>query len=90
MFKKLIVLLCILPVYAGPHGAVNFVRLLTDKAHDWSNDTVVSFPGTAQFENSTERWTPADAPTYLASVSPANERDVATVVSGKESDYRLH
>ncbi|ROT38906.1 FAD-binding domain-containing protein [Sodiomyces alkalinus F11] len=46
----------------------------------WSPDTYVSFPGSQEFEQSTERWTTFSAPTYRAAISPATEEDVAKIV----------
>jgi hypothetical protein len=81
MFQKLLLFLWALPLYAAPHSNIDLAHLLTNKANHWADRTTVSFPGTTRFENSTERWTPAAAPSYFASVSPANEKDIVTAVS---------
>ena len=54
--------------------------LLSQKANGWDNRTIISFPQSSTFINSTERWSTYDPPTYLAAVSPATEADVAKVV----------
>lgn len=89
MFKNLVLFLCALPVYAAPQFSGDLYQLLNNKANRWTNGTAISFPGSTQFESSTQRWTPADAPNYSASVSPANERDIATLVSDKESNQKI-
>ncbi|KAI0533242.1 hypothetical protein GGR58DRAFT_517086 [Xylaria digitata] len=46
----------------------------------WSAQTTISFPDQALFANVTERWTTFSAPTYLAAVSPGNERDLIQIL----------
>jgi hypothetical protein len=54
--------------------------LTAGRSSSWSPDTIISFPGTEEFENATARWTIAGAPTYAAAISPATEADVALAV----------
>ena len=46
----------------------------------WSASTVVAFPNSTEFTNATERRDSWEAPGWAASVSPDNEKDVATAV----------
>jgi len=54
---------------------------LTQPSVKWSPQVILSFPGSPNFETATERWTIFDPPTYSASVTVANEQDVANAVS---------
>lgn len=46
----------------------------------WSANTILSYPGSDEFYNSTERWSIAYEPTYFGAISPATEQDVAQAV----------
>ena len=54
--------------------------LLSQRSNNWSQGTIISFPNSTTFDNSTTRWSTYDAPSYLAAISPANEADVAKTV----------
>lgn len=72
--------LCALQVPAAPNQPLFLRKLLSQRANHWANGTVISFPNSTTFDDATQRWSTFDAPTYLAAVSPANERDVAKSV----------
>ncbi|KAM0251916.1 hypothetical protein ACHAQJ_007931 [Trichoderma viride] len=55
--------------------------LLTSPARNWSANTTVSFPGSAAFNESTERWTIFDPPTYVAAIQPGTEEDISKVIN---------
>lgn len=55
--------------------------LLLRTENNWSANTIISFPGEADFENATDRWTIFAPPTYSAAISPAMENDVVKIVS---------
>jgi len=65
-------------IYAAPFPDLRTV--LTYPANKWSPGTVVSFTGTDEFKNATQRWTITGAPTFSAAISPANEKDVIAAV----------
>ena len=69
-----------LSVSLTPFHPGDIRTLLSQKANGWDNRTIISFPQSSTFVNSTSRWSTYDAPTYLAAVSPATESDVAKVV----------
>jgi hypothetical protein len=46
----------------------------------WSPNTTIAFPGQANFNAKTERWSIFDPPTYFAVVSPATEADLVQTV----------
>ena len=75
-----------LPVSAIPFHPGDIRTLLSQKANGWDNRTIISFPESSTFINSTSRWSTYDAPTYLAAVSPGTETDVAKVVRDKKSE----
>lgn len=54
--------------------------LLTDPARQWAANTTVSFPGSTNFDNATERYSIFNQPTYSAAVSPGTEGDISKVV----------
>ncbi|KAL7787172.1 hypothetical protein V8C37DRAFT_419020 [Trichoderma ceciliae] len=54
--------------------------LLTDPSRKWSPNTFVSFPNSAAFNESTERWTIFDPPTYIAAIRPGTEEDISKVI----------
>lgn len=54
--------------------------LTTGRRAPWSPDTIISFPGSEEFDNATARWTIAGAPTYAAAITPATEADVSQAV----------
>lgn len=66
-----------------PHP--NLKPLLTDPTRKWSLNTTVSFPSSPAFNASTERWTIADPPTYVAAIRPGTEEDIGKVVSPASS-----
>ncbi|KAI1212144.1 FAD-binding domain-containing protein [Annulohypoxylon truncatum] len=49
-------------------------------SQNWSSKTIISYPGSSQFFNATERWTTFSAPTYSAAISPGTEDDLVKVV----------
>ncbi|KAH6603848.1 hypothetical protein Trco_007294 [Trichoderma cornu-damae] len=55
--------------------------LLTDPIRKWSANTTVSFPNSAAFNESTERWTIADPPTYVAAIRPGTEEDISKIIN---------
>ncbi|RYP78223.1 hypothetical protein DL771_000700 [Monosporascus sp. 5C6A] len=59
---------------------VDLRSLLTDPARGWSVDTTVSFPGSSEFIQSTERWTIFRPPTYSASIRPGTEADIVKII----------
>lgn len=85
--SSLLAFLCVLEnVVAFPQGYSNkpepdLKPLLTDPIRKWSLNTTVSFPSSPAFNASTERWTIADPPTYIAAIRPGTEEDIGKVVS---------
>ncbi|KAK6957468.1 hypothetical protein Daesc_000254 [Daldinia eschscholtzii] len=63
---------------AGLASRVDLKSVLTNQK--WSADTTISFTGSPEFYNATERWTTFSAPTYRAAISPATEDDVVKIV----------
>lgn len=61
--------------------------LLTDPARAWAPSTTLSFIGTRQFNDATERWTVFSPPTYKAAISPETEEDVRKAVSKRLGDF---
>ncbi|UKZ52644.1 hypothetical protein TrVGV298_006425 [Trichoderma virens] len=55
--------------------------LLIDPIRKWSLNTTVSFPNSPAFNASTERWTIADPPTYIAAIRPGTEEDIGKVIN---------
>ncbi|KAL7944094.1 hypothetical protein V8C42DRAFT_327713 [Trichoderma barbatum] len=55
--------------------------LLTDPILKWSANTTISFPNSSAFNASTERWTIADPPTYIAAIRPGTEEDIGKVLN---------
>ncbi|QYS96959.1 FAD-binding PCMH-type domain-containing protein [Trichoderma simmonsii] len=55
--------------------------LLTDPARQWAANTTVSFPGSTNFDNATERYSIFNQPTYSAAVSPGTEGDISKVIN---------
>jgi hypothetical protein len=53
--------------------------ILAKHAHKWT-ETTLSFPGSEEFVNATERWTTFSAPTYSAALTPATEDDLIDIV----------
>lgn len=60
--------------------SVDIKSVLTSPSNKWAANTIISFPGSAQFANTTERWTLFDAPTYAAAISPGTEADLVKAV----------
>lgn len=85
--SSLLAFLCVLEnAVALPQGYSNepepdLKPLLTDPIRKWSLNTTVSFPNSPAFNASTERWTIADPPTYVAAIRPGTEEDIGKVVS---------
>ncbi|RYP55560.1 hypothetical protein DL769_010117 [Monosporascus sp. CRB-8-3] len=81
---KWVSLLVWLLLWAGEIDAarvrVDLRSLLTDPARGWSVNTTVSFPGSPEFVESTERWTIFRPPTYRASIRPGTEADIVKVI----------
>ncbi|RYC63463.1 hypothetical protein CHU98_g2747 [Xylaria longipes] len=50
--------------------------LLLNDTHDWSPDTVISYPDSSAFWEATERWDIYAPPSYKIAISPATEADV--------------
>lgn len=63
------------PTYSTALAALNAASKFLDP------QTKIYAEDTTGFINATERWTEYDPPTFVISVSPATEADVATVVS---------
>lgn len=63
------------PTYSDALAALNTAAKFLDP------QTKIYAENTTGFINATQRWTEYDPPTFLISVSPATEADVATVVS---------
>ncbi|KUL86302.1 hypothetical protein ZTR_08597 [Talaromyces verruculosus] len=61
--------------------AVDLRAVLTNPVHRWASNTTLSFPGTAAFENATERWSIFSPPTYSAAISPGTEEDISRVIN---------
>ncbi|KAI1660864.1 FAD-binding domain-containing protein [Daldinia decipiens] len=57
---------------------VDLRSVLTNQ--QWSTNTTISFTGSPEFYNVTERWTTFSAPTYSAAVSPGTEEDLVRIV----------
>ncbi len=60
---------------------LTLASLLGNSSDHWSSQTVVSFPGSSAFYNSTERWDIYAPPSYAAAVAPATEADVVEAVA---------
>lgn len=56
-------------------------NILLDRKNKWNGKTVVSFPGTPEFTNATDRWSSHSEPTFIAGITPATEEDVAKAVN---------
>ncbi|KAL8655906.1 MAG: hypothetical protein Q9210_000607 [Variospora velana] len=67
-------------VPAATNNSIDIRSLLSQRSNNWSQGTIISFPNSTTFDNSTTRWSTYDAPSYLAAISPANEADVAKTV----------
>ncbi|KAK4077740.1 CAZyme family AA7 [Trichoderma aggressivum f. europaeum] len=84
---SLLAFLCVLEnAVALPQGysdepKPNLKPLLTDQIRKWSLNTTVSFPSSPAFNASTERWTIADPPTYVAAIRPGTEEDISKVIN---------
>ncbi|KAL7812780.1 hypothetical protein V8C26DRAFT_436775 [Trichoderma gracile] len=70
-----------LPQDYGDLPTVDLKPLLIDPIRKWSANTTVSFPNSPAFEASTERWTIADPPTYIAAIRPGTEEDISKVIN---------
>ncbi|KAL6831869.1 hypothetical protein V8C40DRAFT_273301 [Trichoderma camerunense] len=85
--SSLLAFLCVLEnAVALPQGYSNepepdLKPLLIDPIRKWSLNTTVSFPNSPAFNASTERWTIADPPTYVAAIRPGTEDDIGKVIS---------
>ncbi|ORY71071.1 uncharacterized protein BCR38DRAFT_415855 [Pseudomassariella vexata] len=71
--------------YAAPFlesrgEAVDIQSIFSSSNTSWASGTTLSFPNSQQFELATERWSTTQAPSYVAAISPANEKDVALAV----------
>lgn len=92
---SLLAFLCVLKnAVALPQGysdepKPNLKPLLIDPIRKWSLNTTISFPSSPAFNASTERWTIADPPTYVAAIRPGTEEDIAKVVS-PTSSVKIH
>lgn len=58
----------------------NLRTILTSSDVHWSSNTIIAFPDSYEFTNATERREAANEPTFGASITPANEHDVAAAV----------
>lgn len=61
-----------------------------DSSYHWSPKTIISFEGSPEFNNATERWDIYMAPTYRVAISPATETDVVTAVLCPTSASHTH
>ena len=86
MVKKNLAALFLPAVHAMSWNSTDLRALLTSSKMHFSNATMISFPGTDEFTNATDRWTVTDAPSFSAAISPATEDDVAATVR----DQRLN
>ncbi|KAI1377703.1 FAD-binding domain-containing protein [Hypoxylon crocopeplum] len=59
---------------------VDLRSLLTDSARQWSANTTVSFAGSPEFADATERWTIYRPPTYSAAIRPGTEADISKII----------
>ncbi|GAP88228.1 putative FAD-binding domain-containing protein [Rosellinia necatrix] len=71
--------------YAAPYlesreATLDIQSIVSSTKGSWSCGTVLSFGNTSEFQNATERWSTTDAPTYVAAITPSNEKDVAAAV----------
>ena len=93
--SSLLAFLCVLEnAVTLPQGYIHEPKpdlkpLLTDPVRKWSLNTTVSFPSSPAFDTSTERWTIADPPTYVAAIRPGTEEDIGKVVSAVAS-VKIH
>ncbi|KAI1181952.1 hypothetical protein F5B17DRAFT_444632 [Nemania serpens] len=76
MFKKASTILCSWLLMPVTYGSVLRPRLHPET----QLTTSLSFPGQQAFSNATERWTTFSEPTYLAAVTPGNEKDLAKLL----------
>lgn len=67
----------------GPYPYDSLSSILGNEK--WSPNTTITFAGTPEFSEVTERWTTFNSPTYRAAISPDTEEDVVKIVSGKPS-----
>ncbi|KFA79676.1 hypothetical protein S40288_09082 [Stachybotrys chartarum IBT 40288] len=63
---------------APANAAINIRAVLS--ASSWSSGTVIAYPGSQRFLNSTSRWTVFDPPTYTAVITPGTEADIVQAV----------
>lgn len=68
-----------LQVRAAAAPAVDIRPILSGA--NWSENTIIAYPGSEHFVDSTERWTIFDPPTYSAVVTPGTDADVVQAVS---------
>ena len=61
-------------------SAVDLRSILTNPIRNWSKETVISFPGSSEFSQATERWTIFRPPTYRAAVRPGTVADIQKLV----------
>ncbi|KAL4783258.1 hypothetical protein BJX76DRAFT_259533 [Aspergillus varians] len=65
-------------IKAAATRRVDLASIITDQS--WDSETVVSFPGSDDFTDATQRWDIYEPPTYALAVSPGSEDDVVTAV----------
>lgn len=64
--------------------------LLTHPSRAWSPNTTVSFPGSPNFANATQRWSIFSPPTYSAAINPGTEEDISKVVRKHPQCSHVH
>ncbi|KAI1496962.1 hypothetical protein F5X99DRAFT_413572 [Biscogniauxia marginata] len=69
-----------LPLLVGLVAAAPVDLRTVFSGANWFVNTTIAYPGSAYFEDSTERWTIFDPPTYSAVVRPGTEADVVQVI----------
>ncbi|KAI9154974.1 FAD-linked oxidoreductase virF [Paramyrothecium foliicola] len=71
---------CAPSLAVSSRGRVDLRRVLTDPARKWVTNTTVSFPGSLEFNDATERWTIFRPPTYSATIRPGTEGDIVKII----------
>lgn len=75
------ILVAVFPALASAANN-DLVFLFQQASHQWSPDTHIYYPGEMDYkEETTQRWSTYQAPTYQVSIKPGTEDDVQKVVS---------
>ena len=61
-------------------STVDLKSILTNPIRNWSKGTVISFPGSSEFSQATERWTIFRPPTYRAAIRPGTVAGIQKLV----------